>query len=303
MSDATPSPQAHFEPSSLLRILRPKQWTKNGPLLAALIFSRKLFQPDDLKHALLALVAFCLLSGSVYVFNDIADREKDRVHPEKKKRAIASGALPVPLAWGWGFVCLAVALGLAFSVNLKLGQICVTYAAMQGAYSAGLKKVAILDVMIIAIGFVLRVIGGAVAITVPVSSWLYLCTLCLALFLGFCKRRHELLLLDGDAVLHRASLRDYSPQLLDQLIGTTTAMTLISYALYTMSPETVDKFHTENLLLTIPFVVYGVFRYLLLVYKKDQGGSPDRVLLTDVPMITTILLFLVVSVAVIYSGS
>jgi hypothetical protein len=171
---------------------------------------------------------------------------------------------------------------------------------MQVAYTTRLKQLAILDVMIIAVGFVLRVVAGAEAIAVPVSNWLYLCTLCGALFLGFCKRRHELLSLEGVAQAHRANLVDYSPALLDQLIGVTTAMTLVSYALYTMSAETIAKFGTDGLKLTIPFVFYGVFRYLFLVYKKSQGGSPEKILLADNPTRWNIGLYLVVVVAVLY---
>ena len=294
---ASPAP---FSVGALLRVVRPKQWTKNLALFAPLIFANRLFNLTDLGHTALAAFAFCLLSGSIYVFNDLADRDKDRQHPEKRLRPIASGALSPPVAVVFGALCMGVSLFIASRVALPLLYTCLCYVALQLAYTLRLKQVAILDVMLIALGFVLRVVAGARAIDVPVSNWLYLCTLCLALFLGFCKRRHELLLLEGGAGAHRANLDDYSPALLDQLIGITTAMTLISYSLYTMSEETVRVHHTDNLKLTIPFVLYGVFRYLFLVYKRAQGGSPERVLLSDVPMLVNVVGFGAVAVAVLY---
>jgi 4-hydroxybenzoate polyprenyltransferase len=293
---------APFTPLALVRVLRPKQWTKNLALLAPLIFADRLFSTPDLIKGALATLGFCLLAGGVYVFNDLADREKDRVHPEKRFRPIASGALPAAVAAGWGAVCLGGALALAAWIGRPLLGAYAAYLVMQVGYTFLLKQVAILDVMIIALGFVLRVVAGALAIEVPVSNWLYLCTLCLALFLGFCKRRNELLLLEGGASAHRANLTDYSPALLDQLIGTTTAMTLVAYSLYTMSPETVAVHHTDNLKLTIPFVIYGVFRYLFLVYKRALGGSPEKILLSDVPMLLTVLGFGATAVGVLYSA-
>lgn len=293
----TPAP---FTPGALLRVVRPKQWTKNLALFAPLIFANRLFRVGDLAHTALACLAFCLLSGSIYVFNDLADREKDRQHPEKRHRPIASGALSPGVAVGFGVLCMGTALFLASRVTLPLLYTCLCYVGLQLAYTLRLKQVAILDVMLIALGFVIRVVAGAKAIDVPVSNWLYLCTLCLALFLGFCKRRHELLLLEGGAGAHRANLDDYSPALLDQLIGVTTAMTLVSYALYTMSEETVRVHHTDGLKLTIPFVIYGVFRYLFLVYKRAQGGSPERILLSDAPMLLNVLGFCAVAVGVLY---
>jgi 4-hydroxybenzoate polyprenyltransferase len=292
-----------FQPLALLKILRPQQWTKNGALLIPLVFALKLMQVDAVLHALWGVLCFCVVSGSVYVFNDVVDREKDRLHPEKRKRPVASGALPVSVALVWGTVCIVGGLTLAWWVSHQLCYVCSTYFLMQMAYSLKLKQLAILDVMIIAVGFVIRVVAGAAAISVPVSNWLYLCTLCGALFLGFCKRRHELMLLEGSAHAHRANLADYSPALLDQIIGTTTAMTLLSYALYTMSADTVEKFHTDNLKLTIPFAFYGVFRYLFLVYKQSQGGSPERILLRDTPTRVNLALYFAVVVAVLYFGS
>ena len=293
---------AAFTPAALARVLRPKQWTKNLALLAPLVFAQRLFQPADLVRALAAALGFCLLSGGIYVFNDLVDREKDRLHPEKCKRPIASGALGPTAAAAWGALCIAAALAVAGEIALPLLYACLAYVGLQAAYTLRLKQVAILDVMLIAVGFVIRVVAGANAIAVPVSNWLYLCTLCLALFLGFCKRRNELLLLEDGARAHRANLEDYSPALLDQLIGTTTAMTLISYSLYTMSSETVRVHHTDNLKLTIPFVIYGVFRYLFLVYRRALGGSPEKILLTDLPMVLNVLGFGATAVCVLYFG-
>lgn len=292
-----------FSPAALVRVLRPKQWTKNLALLAPLVFAERLRSPPDVLKAVLATLGFCLLSGSIYVFNDLADREKDRLHPEKKHRPIASGALPAGLAVGWGAICLTAALALGFKIGLPLLYVYLAYVGLQAAYTLRLKQVAILDVMLIALGFVIRVVAGARAIDVPVSNWLYLCTLCLALFLGFCKRRNELLLLEEGAGAHRANLLDYSPALLDQLIGTATAMTLISYSLYTMSEDTVRVHHTDNLKLTIPFVIYGVFRYLFLVYKRALGGSPEKILLQDKPMLINVALFCAVAVGVLYTAT
>lgn len=296
-----PAKQA-FSPAALVKVLRPKQWTKNLALLAPLVFAERLTSKPDVIKALLAAVAFSFLSGSIYVFNDLADRDKDRLHPEKRHRPIASGALSPALAVLWGAVCMAGALGLAYRIALPLLYTCLAYVGLQVAYTLRLKQVAILDVMLIALGFVLRVVAGAKAIDVPVSNWLYLCTLCLALFLGFCKRRNELLLLEEGAGAHRANLLDYSPALLDQLIGTATAMTLVSYSLYTMSEDTVRVHHTDNLKLTIPFVIYGVFRYLYLVYKRAQGGSPEKILLQDKPMLVNVALFCAVAVGVLYTA-
>lgn len=306
LSETTPvlrapsGPPAAFSPAALLWVLRPKQWTKNLALFAPLVFALRLTDVPEVLHAVLGVVSFCLLAGSVYVFNDIADRENDRLHPEKCKRPIASGALPPALAFGWGLCAMAAGLLVANRVSRGLLYVELSYVGLQIAYTLRLKQLAILDVMMIAVGFVIRVVAGAEAIAVPVSNWLYLCTLCLALFLGFCKRRHELLLLEGGATAHRANLADYSTPLLDQLISVTTAMTLVSYALYTMSSETIAKFGTDNLKLTIPFVFYGVFRYLFLVYKKSQGGSPEKILLADNPTRWNVILYLVVVVAVLY---
>ena len=267
-----------------LKSLRPHQWIKNLFVLAALIFSKHVFEPDYIIQASLAFVAFCFISSAVYLFNDIRDRKNDRNHPEKRHRPIASGALGVSTASISAIVLAIIALWLAFGIQLYFGIILVIYALINVGYSLGLKHVVILDVMIIASGFLLRAIGGAFAIEVAISSWFILCTMLLALFLGFVKRRQELILLENQAGQHRRSLEDYSAPFLDQVIAIMTAGTLVSYALYTMSPEVTEKLGTPHLNLTIPFVIYGLLRYLYLVYNKGQGGDTATTLLRDFPL-------------------
>ena len=296
-----PSPSGESFLSAAVRALRPRQWTKNAAVLAPLVFAHKAFVPALIVKALAATVGFCLLSSAVYVFNDLVDREKDRLHPVKRLRPIASGAL------GTG---PAVALGLLVGLSgLALIDVlasetafygAVGYLALQALYTLGIKRIVILDIIAIAIGFVIRVASGALAINVPISSWLYICAFLLALFLGFSKRRAEIVLLEKAAADHRASLADLSLPLLDQLIAAVTASTVVCYALYTMSEETVRKFGTDNLKFTIPCVVYAIFRYLYLIYRKGEGGSPERLLLSDVPLIATILVFCGIVGVVLY---
>jgi 4-hydroxybenzoate polyprenyltransferase len=284
----------------LLEQLRPRQWTKNAAVLAPLLFARSVFAGDSAWRAVLAGVAFSLAASGVYVLNDWLDREKDRLHPEKRHRPIAAGRVGPGLAaallgacWG-GAAALSLHLGTAFSGVLG------GYVAMQVLYSSWLKHQVLVDVLVIAIGFVLRVVAGAVAISVPVSNWLYLCTLLLALFLGFAKRRAELGVLEGDAGAHRANLGEYSVALLDQLISVTAACCILAYGLYTVSPDTVRHVGSDDLKFTVPFVVHGIFRYLYLVHRRGLGGSPEKVLLTDAPMVVTVLGFLALAAGVLY---
>lgn len=283
----------------VLRALRPSQWIKNGIVLAAYFFAR--WDPGQQSHAagwdalsrvLLAAGLFCLVSSSVYLVNDLHDIEADRAHPIKRRRPIAAGQVPVVTAW---LLALVLALGGcsgAWCLSHAFGTLLGCYLVLQLAYTYGLKRVALLDVFIIAIGFVLRAIGGALVIDVRISPWLLLCTFLLALFLGLCKRRHEKRLLDADdAQQHREALTAYDERLLDLLIGIAGSATVVSYALYTLSPETVARFGTSRLGFTIPFVVFGVFRYLDLVYRLEQGGRPEKVLLTDRILMATLLLY------------
>lgn len=288
--------------ASLVVSLRPEQWTKNLVVFAGLLFGRELFDPTGrpLFLAIVAFAVFCALSGAVYLVNDVADREADRRHPVKSRRPIASGALSPGLAIGAAVVLAACALAVAFRVRPMFGGVSLAYVALQAAYSWRLKHVVILDVLTIAMGFVLRAVAGAVVIAVPISHWLLLCTVLLALFLALSKRRHELVLLAGGAVEHRRILGEYSPYLLDQMIGVVTASTLMAYIFYTISPETIQKFGTDRLGLTIPFPLYGIFRYLYLVHLKEGGGSPASMLLNDRPLLLCVALWAAAVIVIVY---
>jgi 4-hydroxybenzoate polyprenyltransferase len=271
--------------------LRPWQWAKNLLVLAPLLFSQNLFTSVAVVQALTAFALFCLVSSSVYLLNDIKDRKQDRLHPQKRHRPLASGKLGVGVALGMMVALLLGALAGGAVLNETFAIILFGYWFTNLLYSIWLKHQVILDVFAIASGFVLRVVGGGVAIQVEISHWLLLCTTLLALFLGFSKRRHELVLLGEEAAGHRQVLVEYSPRFLDMMIGIVTASTVMSYALYTVSEETVSKFHTRGLLLTLPFVLYGIFRYLYLVYHKDQGGDPTQNLVTDRPTVINLCLW------------
>ena len=284
----------------LIHAMRPREWVKNVFVLAALVFTKRIFEPSDLLQGGLAFACFCLISGAAYLFNDIRDRENDRQHPLKRHRPIASGALRVSVAAIAAVLLALIALIGGFYVHPHFGIALLIYAVMNIAYTLYLKHIVILDVMIIAAGFLLRAIGGAVAIQVVISSWFILCTMLLALFLGFAKRRHELALLEGDASTHRRILAEYSPQFLDQIIAIVTAGALVSYALYTMSPEVIEKLGTKYLNLTIPFVIYGMLRYLYLIYKKDGGGNPTSTVLGDFPLLIACALWLLTLGVVLY---
>lgn len=286
--------------SPYLRILRPEQWVKNGFVLAPLIFSEKLLDPRSLLLSFAAFTVFCVLSSGVYVLNDLFDREKDRSHPLKKDRPVPSGQIGVrEAAILGGALCLtgtaaAVSLGTPFLLTAA------GYLALQGAYNLRLRQVVILDILTIAVGFVMRALAGSVAIGVSLSPWLVLCTLLVALFLGFAKRRHEIVLLGNEAQEHREILSEYSLPFLDQLIGIVTASTIVSYAIYTLSPEVTARLGSSSMIMTLPFVIYGIFRYLYLVYLREGGGSPSRDLLSDRSLLVCIFLWGMVSVALIY---
>lgn len=276
----------------VVRSMRPRQWTKNLILFAALIFSQNIFSPLLLFRAVAAFAIFCFLSGCVYIINDLLDLKQDQIHPIKSKRPLASGKLKPATAViaAIALFCLSFGSAAAFT-NLTFMLVALIYFVLQLAYSTLLKHVVILDVFCIAAGFVLRAIGGAEVIDVPFSTWLLFCTMLLSLFLALSKRRHELLLLEDDAVHHRKILFEYSPYLLDQMISVVTASTVITYTLYTVSEDTVSKFGTDRLKFTIPFVLYGIFRYLYLIHQKNEGGSPEHVLLNDLPLIICVLLY------------
>jgi 4-hydroxybenzoate polyprenyltransferase len=284
----------------LIQSLRPVQWTKNGIVFAGLVFGERLLDVEAVARATSAFAIFCALSGVVYLVNDVLDREADRRHPTKSARPIASGALPVGFARVAAVAIGAVALAAAFWLRPAFGVVALAYLAMLVVYSSVLKHVVILDVLAIALGFVLRAVAGAVVIDVPFSRWLLLLTLLLALFLALSKRRAELVTLASGATQHRPSLAEYSPYLLDQMIGVATASTLLAYAFYTISPETVAKFGTENLILTVPFPLYGIFRYLYLVHRREGGGDPSEHLLTDRPLLVCVALWGAAVVAILY---
>jgi 4-hydroxybenzoate polyprenyltransferase len=290
---------------SLLRALfvslRPHQWTKSLVVFAPLAFSKHLFDPDAVALAAMAFAVFCGLSGAVYVVNDLADVERDRLHPLKRLRPLASGALSVPAARVAAALLFAAGLAAAWALGPGFLLCALGYLGLNLAYSLGLKDVVIVDVLAIAIGFVLRAVAGALAIQVVFSDWLLVCTILLALFLALAKRRHELVLL-GDAASHRRSLAEYSPYLLDQMIAVVTASCLTAYAFYTLAPETVAKYRTDRLALTIPFVIYGIFRYLYLVHRKEQGGSPSDVLLADRPLLAAVALWAAAVVLIVYTA-
>ncbi len=285
---------------SLVLSLRPTQWTKNLIILLPLMLAQRLLDVQAVLYAAAAFVIFCALSGVVYLINDIADREADRRHPVKKDRPIASGALPVPVAIASAAVLGGVALGGAFWLRPLFGVVAASYVALLALYSGNLKHIVILDVLTIAIGFVLRAAAGAVVLDVPISHWLYVLTILLALFLALSKRRHELVLLADGATSHRRILEEYSPYLLDQMIAVVTASTIVSYAFYTMSPETVQRLGTDRLILTLPFPLYGIFRYLYLVHLKEGGGSPSDMLLADRPLLLCVGLWATAVAILIY---
>ena len=285
---------------SLVLSLRPSQWTKNLIIFAALMFGRRLLDARSVLYAVGAFVVFCALSGVVYLLNDVVDRVADSRHPIKKYRPIASGAVPVRTAIITAAALGTVALAAAFRLRPEFGLLCTSYVALLVLYSGPLKHVVIIDVLTIAIGFVLRAAAGAVVIDVPISNWLLFLTILLALFLALSKRRHELVLLADEATSHRRILQEYTPYLLDQMISVVTASTLVAYAFYTVSPETVEKFHSDLLPLTLPFPLYGIFRYLYLVHQKEGGGSPAEMLLNDRPLLVCVALWATAVALIIY---
>ncbi len=286
----------------LFRALRPVQWVKNVFVLAPVVFAEQLGEADVLAQAMLAFAAFCLASSAVYLFNDLRDREEDRRHPLKRHRPIASGALSVPAASIAAIVLAAASIAMTLSFGTFFTTLLVVYLGINLAYSSGLKHVVILDVMAVSSGYVIRVLAGAEAIGVVVSNWLLLCTIFLALFLIFSKRRHELVLLADEAAGHRAVLDHYNPAFLDQMINVVTASTVVSYALYAVDADTVDKFGSDRLVYTLPMVLFGVFRYLYLIYQRHEKRNPTEEVLRDLPSVINVLLWGVVVVWIVYGG-
>lgn len=284
---------------ALLKTMRPRQWTKNGFVFAALVFDKQLFLPDPFLRTLAGFALFCLISSSVYIFNDLADVEADRQHPQKKNRPIASGRLPVPAAWTAGILLVALALALGYWLAPEFAFVIGVYLLINLLYSKWLKHVPIVDVLILASGFVLRVGAGVTLIHVErFSPWLYVVMTLLSLYLGFGKRRAELALLANGAGTHRKVLDGYTLPLLDQYILIVSSTTIVAYSLYTFSAPNLPDNH--SMMLTIPFVIYAVFRYLYLIEVDHAGGEPEEILLTDRPLQIALFLWVLVVLAVFY---
>jgi 4-hydroxybenzoate polyprenyltransferase len=289
-----------FSLTGFISSLRPKQWIKNGALFAPLLFSQNLFNKPLFFKSLEAFFLFCLLTGSVYIINDLKDLKEDRLHPVKRHRPLASGKLRPSVGVILAALLLLISLGRGWIISLPFLKVMIAYLLLQIIYTFSLKHQVILDIFSIAAGFVLRVVAGGLVIGVQLSPWLFICTSLLSLFLAMAKRRHELIFLKDEALNHRQILKDYSPYLLDQMMGVVTATTVMSYALYAISEETVSKFHTTHLIYTWPFVLYGIFRYLYLVHQKVEGGRPEEVLLTDRPLLLTVVGWTIAVFLVLY---
>jgi 4-hydroxybenzoate polyprenyltransferase len=306
---ASPESPRYIDPSAdrrsttalLLASLRPEQWTKNLFVFAGLLFGGRLLEAAAVWNAVATFVLFCALSAAVYLFNDVSDRAADARHPLKRMRPIASGQLSPRLALTVGAVLAVAGIAGAATITPALTLVAAAYVALLMFYSAALKHLVIVDVLTIAAGFVLRAVAGAVAVAVPIGHWLLVCTTLLALFLALSKRRHELVLLGDAAIGHRRILEEYSPYLLDQMIAVVTASAVIAYTLYTVSPETTERVGSDRLGLTIPFVLYGIFRYLYLVHQKRGGGSPAAMLIADRPLLACVALWTLSVALILYS--
>jgi len=285
--------------AAVITALRPKHWVKNIFVFAPVVFGHRILVSGDLLSTAAVFGLFCMLSSAIYLINDVADREKDRLHPVKRKRPIAAGSLQVGPAVALALLLAVTALGFAFWMNIEFAQIALGYLVLNLAYSFFLKNVVILDVMVVSTGFLLRVWGGAVVIGVVMSHWLVLCTVLISLFLGFVKRRQEISTY-ADSTEQRPILSEYSLPFLDQLIAVLTSTTLLAYMLYTFSPEVAEKLGTRWMGLTLPFVLYGMFRYLYLVHQHGEGESPTALVLTDKPLLLNVFLWGLTVLAVLY---
>jgi len=285
---------------ALIALARPYQWVKNGLVFAALVFSERLFHLRDVLLACVAFVVFCAVSSASYALNDILDREADRHHPEKRSRPLASGELSVGEAAAMAAVLGAAGIGLSLTLGGGFFAIIGLYIALQFFYSGYAKQIVIADVIAIAIGFVLRAYAGGVAIGVPVSPWLVFITFVLALFLALGRRRQELGMLGDDAITHRGPLGEYSVRLIDQMISIVGSATLVGYMIYTATPSVAARLHTEHLFLTVPFVAFGLLRYLYLVSECDEGGDPARLVMRDRPLQISIALWILADLLLLY---
>jgi 4-hydroxybenzoate polyprenyltransferase len=287
---------------ALGRSLRPEQWLKNGFVLAPIVFSGRIADGAAWGRCLMAVVAFCAAASATYLVNDVLDREADRNHPAKSRRPIASGQVPASLALAAALLLVIVAIAIAVSLGRFFLVVLVAYLGLTILYSAVLKELVFIDVLVVAAGFVLRGVGGAVVIAVPVSRWLLLCAYLLALYLALGKRRAELALLGETAGDHRLVLGQYTLPLVDQAISVVLGATVLAYTLYTVAPDTVAKVGSEGLMFTVPVVMYGLLRYLYLLHRHELGGSPTRVLITDRPVLICVLVWVAVAAAVIRAG-
>lgn len=290
--------------AAFFKLLRPKQWTKNLIVFVGVVFSGRALNIEDGVQAIIAFILFCMLSGSVYVLNDLLDAEKDRQHPSKKDRPIAAGKISRGAAAAFFLILTSVALGLSFwALNWKFGVCASVYLAFNILYNLGLKNLVIVDCVIIALGYVIRAVAGIYAILVQpghLSEWLLICTFFLALFLAFSKRRGEITDLNESGVAYRPILASYSAKLIDEMIAVATASAVMSYSLYTIWPGTVARLGTSNMIYTIPFVVYGILRYLYLIHKKGKGAHPTSIFLTDRPFQANLLLYVAAVFIILY---
>lgn len=284
---------------NVFKTMRPKQWTKNVFIFTALVFDEKLFTPSPLLKTIAAFILFCLTSSAVYLINDVVDIEKDRQHPTKRLRPLPSGQLKPSVAIAAAVLIPLVTLPLSFLLDLHFGFVALAYLLTMIVYSFVLKNIVILDLLTVAAGFVLRVAAGAIVVDVErFSPWLYICATLVALFIGISRRRHELVLLAENANEHRASLSEYSLPLLDEMISVVASATVIAYSLYTFSAPNLPPNHA--MMLTIPFVLYGIFRYLYLIHVKNKGGTPEEIFLSDLPIIIALGLWALAVIAVLY---
>lgn len=286
--------------AALIALARPHQWVKNGLVLAALVFSQRLLIPRYAALAVAATIAFCALSSAAYVTNDIIDREADRLNPEKRSRPLASGELEVRVAVRFAIVLGVIALIIAIWIGPGFVGVAVAYVALQFIYSLWAKGQVVLDAIAVAIGFVIRAFAGGIAIGAYVSPWLAFITFVLALLLVLGRRRHELIALGHAAPAHRGALAQYSVRLVDQMIAIVAGATLVSYMIYTASAEVETKLGTRYLYLTVPFVAFGILRYLYLIDERNEGGDPARLLLNDKPLLISVVLWIVADLLLLY---
>ena len=290
---------------AFLRLLRPRQWIKNIVVLAGLVFAERLAQAHFTSAAFAAFAVFCVLSSALYVFNDLIDAPKDRLHPDKKRRPIAAGEISPAVAGFLGTLLAILALAGAFALGPRFGATAAAYAALSLLYTLRLKREVIIDVMVIATGFVLRAIAGVQVLTdldpsIELSPWLLVCTFFLALFMALGKRRQELVLLNREASSHRASLSEYSVGLVDTMLPMVTTSAILAYSIYTIWPNTIQKLGTDKLVYTVPLVVYGFFRYLYLIREKGLGGNPSEILFRDPSLLTSVLAWMAAVVGILY---